>query len=143
MKGALAPIQTTIGSRPGPDTRAAPHPPVGRFRRRLKPYTFHVESLSETPSSEPAPRTILIVDDMPANLGVLTSHLEREGYVAVVAQGGEEGIERAEFVRPDLILLDVMMPGLDGFETCRRLKANAVTRDIPVVFMTALADTDD
>jgi two-component system sensor histidine kinase/response regulator len=93
--------------------------------------------------SDSAAKTILIIDDMPANLGVLTSHLEREGYVAVVAQGGEEGIERAEFVRPDLILLDVMMPGLDGFETCRRLKENAAVRDIPVVFMTALTDTSD
>ena len=93
--------------------------------------------------SEASAKTILIVDDMPANLGVLTSHLEREGYVAVVAQGGEEGFERAEFVRPDLILLDVMMPGLDGFETCRRLKASPLTRDIPVVFMTALTDTSD
>jgi two-component system, sensor histidine kinase and response regulator len=88
-------------------------------------------------------KTILIIDDMPANLGVLTSHLEREGYVAVVAQGGDEGVERAEFVRPDLILLDVMMPGIDGFDTCRRLKANALTRDIPVIFMTALTDTRD
>lgn len=87
--------------------------------------------------------TILIVDDMPANLGVLTSHLERHGYTAVVAQGGEEGIERASFVRPDLILLDVMMPGLDGFEACRRLKSSPLTRDIPVVFMTALTDTSD
>lgn len=97
---------------------------------------------SETPSECEA-KTILIVDDMPANLGVLTSHLERQGYMAVVAQGGEEGIERAHFVRPDLILLDVMMPGLDGFETCRRLKATRATRDIPVVFMTALTDTSD
>jgi len=87
--------------------------------------------------------TILIVDDMPANLGVLTSHLERHGYTAVVAQGGEECIARADFVRPDLILLDVMMPGLDGFETCRRLKASSSTRDIPVIFMTALTDTAD
>ena len=87
--------------------------------------------------------TILIVDDMPANLEVVTSHLERQGYCAVVALGGDEGIERAEFVHPDLILLDVMMPGLDGFETCRRLKANPATRDIPVIFMTALADTAD
>jgi signal transduction histidine kinase len=94
-------------------------------------------------STDTGPRTILIVDDMPANLGVLTSHLERQGYIAVVAQGGEEGVERAEFVRPDLILLDVMMPGVDGFETCRRLKAGAATRDIPVIFMTALADTGD
>ena len=88
-------------------------------------------------------KTILIVDDMPSNLGVLTSHLEQQGYTAVVAQGGEEGVERAEFVRPDLILLDVMMPGVDGFEACRRLKTNPVTRDIPVIFMTALTDTTD
>jgi len=93
--------------------------------------------------AESAAKTILIVDDMPANLEVVTSHLERQGYCAVVALGGEEGIERAEFVQPDLILLDVMMPGLDGFETCRRLKANEATRDIPVIFMTALADTGD
>src|SRR3954469_24191427 len=87
--------------------------------------------------------TILIVDDMPANLEVVTNHLERQGYCAIVALSGEEGIERAEFVRPDLILLDVMMPGLDGFETCRRLKAGERTRAIPVIFMTALADTTD
>src|SRR6202008_2021935 len=64
-------------------------------------------------------------------------------YTAVVAQGGEEGVERAEFVRPDLILLDVMMPGMDGLETCRRLRASEITRDIPVIFMTALTDTSD
>jgi len=97
---------------------------------------------SHAPSEQDA-KTILIIDDMPANLGVLTTHLEREGYIAVVAQGGEEGVERAEFVRPDLVLLDVMMPGMDGFETCRRLKAREATRDIPVVFMTALTDTSD
>nr|ALV86306.1 hypothetical protein [uncultured bacterium 4] len=87
------------------------------------------------------PGTVLIVDDMPANLGVVTAHLEEHGYCALVAQGGEEGIERAAFVQPDLILLDVLMPGMDGMETCRRLKANERTRDIPVIFMTALVDT--
>jgi signal transduction histidine kinase len=88
-------------------------------------------------------KTILIVDDMPANLDVLTNLLERHGYVAVVAQGGEECVERATFVHPDLIVLDVMMPVIDGFETCRRLKASPATRDIPVIFMTALTDTSD
>ena len=87
--------------------------------------------------------TILIVDDMPANLEVVTSHLERQGYRAVVALSGDEGIERAEYVQPDLILLDVMMPGLDGFEICRRLKGSERTRAIPVIFMTALTDTTD
>jgi len=99
--------------------------------------------MSAGAASESRTKTILIVDDMPANLEVVTSHLERQGYCAVVALGGDEGLERAEFVRPDLILLDVMMPGPDGFETCRRLKANPNTRDIPVIFMTALADTAD
>jgi two-component system, sensor histidine kinase and response regulator len=99
--------------------------------------------MRDTAPPDTSARTILIVDDMPANLGVLTTHLEREGYVAVVAQGGEEGIERAAFVQPDLILLDVMMPGMDGFEACRRLKTEPATRDIPVIFMTALSDTGD
>ena len=94
--------------------------------------------------AQPAPGgTILIVDDMPANLEVVTNHLERQGYRAVVALSGDEGIERAEYVQPDLILLDVMMPGTDGFEICRRLKASDRTRAIPVIFMTALADTTD
>lgn len=88
-----------------------------------------------------SPRTILVVDDVPANLGVLTAHLEAHGYYALVAQGGQECIERARFVVPDLILLDVMMPGMDGFETCRQLKADERTRDIPVIFMTALTDS--
>lgn len=83
--------------------------------------------------------TILSVDDQPANLSVLVESLEAAGYAVVVAQSGEEGIERALFVRPDLILMDVRMPGgIDGFETCRRLKALPETRDVPVVFMTSL-----
>ena len=90
---------------------------------------------------EPQEHTILIVDDTPANVGVLADYLEDQGFRVVVAQDGEEGLKRAEFVRPDLILLDVMMPGIDGFETCRRLKAAEQTREIPVIFMTALTDT--
>jgi diguanylate cyclase (GGDEF)-like protein/PAS domain S-box-containing protein len=87
--------------------------------------------------------TILIVDDIPANLAVAVDYLEANQFQVLVARDGEEGIERAGLVQPDLVLLDVMMPGIDGFETCRRLKANARTRDIPVIFMTALADTRD
>ena len=90
-----------------------------------------------------AGRTILIVDDTPANLSVVVDHLEDEGLTVAVAQGGEEALKRAAFIHPDLILLDVMMPGIDGFETCRRLKANETTRAIPVIFMTALADIHD
>ena len=88
-------------------------------------------------------RSILIVDDVSVNLQLVTAQLEARGYLALVARGGQEAIQRAEFAQPDLILLDVVMPGMDGFETCRRLKQSDVTRDIPVIFMTALANTDD
>ena len=87
--------------------------------------------------------TILIVDDIPANVGLLVDYLEDNGFRVVVAQDGVEGLKRAEFARPDLILLDVMMPGMDGFETCRRLKADDKTRDIPVIFMTALTEAGE
>ncbi|MCP4400686.1 MAG: response regulator [bacterium] len=86
---------------------------------------------------------ILIIDDNPANLSVLDDFLKTHGLVTLIATDGELGVQRAEYIRPDLILLDVVMPGIDGFETCRRLKANEATRKIPVIFMTALASTED
>jgi diguanylate cyclase (GGDEF)-like protein/PAS domain S-box-containing protein len=87
-----------------------------------------------------SPTRILVVDDMPANLGLLVDHLENHGIEVLVALGGQEALDRLAFVEPDLILLDVMMPEMDGFETCRRLKDNAKTESIPVIFMTALTD---
>jgi signal transduction histidine kinase len=87
--------------------------------------------------------TILAIDDQPAHVRTLMDCLEREGYEVAVALSGEEGLQRASLVQPDLILLDVQMPGIDGFETCRRLKADVETKSIPVVFMTALTDTAD
>lgn len=86
--------------------------------------------------------TVLIVDDTLANLTVVVASLEQNDLRVVVAQDAEEGLERAERVRPDLILLDVMMPRMDGFEMCRRLKSRPATRDIPVIFMTSLAGTE-
>ncbi|NEP42679.1 MAG: response regulator [Okeania sp. SIO2H7] len=86
---------------------------------------------------------ILIVDDNPTNLGALFKFLSDSGFKVLVAVDGESAIEQIEYVRPDLILLDVMMPGIDGFETCRRLKANSKMQDIPVIFLTALSDTVD
>lgn len=83
--------------------------------------------------------TVLIVDDMPSNLGMVVKLLEERGYRVAIAQDGEEGVQRAQLLHPDLILLDVMMPGMDGFETCQRLKALDGIRNIPVIFMTALA----
>ena len=84
---------------------------------------------------------IVIVDDKPTNLGVLFDFLTDSGFKVLVAQDGESAIQKVEYAHPDLILLDVMMPGIDGFETCRRLKENESTQDIPVIFMTALSDT--
>ncbi len=89
------------------------------------------------------PETILIVDDTPANLGVLVETLGGAGYRLMVAEDGEEALEQVTQTIPDLILLDVMMPGIDGFETCRRLKGRTATREIPVLFMTALGETAD
>jgi signal transduction histidine kinase len=87
--------------------------------------------------------TLLIIDDTPTNLAVMVGHLETQGYRVLVAQDGEEGLQRAELTRPDLILLDVMMPGPGGFEVCRRLKSRSNTREIPVIFMTSLTVTRD
>jgi two-component system NtrC family sensor kinase len=86
---------------------------------------------------------VLVVDDNPTNLGVLSDLLDTAGYEVRVARSGRIALDRVAFAEPALILLDVMMPELDGFETCRQLKANPATRAIPVIFMTALADTAD
>ena len=86
---------------------------------------------------------ILLVDDNPTNLKVLFEAIGGYGWKALMATDGESAIEQAEYAKPDLILLDVMMPGIDGFETSRRLKANPITENIPVIFMTALAETTD
>lgn len=85
---------------------------------------------------------VMIVDDVPANLAVLHDALEAAGYTVRVATSGLHALESAQLEPPDLILLDALMPGLDGFETCLRLKADLVTRHIPVVFMTGLTESD-
>jgi signal transduction histidine kinase len=86
---------------------------------------------------------ILIVDDTPTNLAVLSESLTSANYQVAVALDGETALEQVAYKPPNLILLDVMMPGIDGFETCRRLKANPDTTQIPIIFMTALSDTVD
>jgi DNA-binding response OmpR family regulator len=87
-------------------------------------------------------QVILIIDDDHDNLDIVSAYLEECGFSILVAEDGESGLKSAEYARPDLILLDIMMPGIDGYETCRRLKEMESTRDIPVIFMTALADTE-
>ena len=94
-----------------------------------------------TPS--PDNRRILIVEDAPANIQALTAVLRNEGYKLSVATNGRQALEVLAKVRPDLILLDVMMPEVDGFETCRRIKASPDWRDIPIIFLTARTETDD
>ncbi|MEQ8468887.1 hybrid sensor histidine kinase/response regulator [Coleofasciculus sp. E1-EBD-02] len=84
---------------------------------------------------------LLVVEDNPTNLSFLFTYLTKSGFKVLVATDGETAIQRAETAQPDLILLDVMMPGIDGFEVCKRLKSSPSMRDIPVIFMTALSDT--
>lgn len=85
---------------------------------------------------------ILVVDDTTTNLEIVLEILTNVGFNVTTESDGERALKQAEYILPDLILLDVMMPGIDGFETCKRLKANSATCDIPVIFMTANSDTD-
>jgi signal transduction histidine kinase len=87
--------------------------------------------------------TVLIVDDNPANLGVLSDTLDQAGLEVWIAKSGKVALERVKYALPNLILLDIMMPEIDGFETCRLLKADPKTQAIPVIFMTALSDTSN
>jgi signal transduction histidine kinase len=87
--------------------------------------------------------TILIIDDQPKNLAVIGDYLMKCGFTVIVSQTGEGGLRRAKRFKPDLILLDILMPDMDGFETCRRLKADETTKSIPVIFLTALTGVED
>jgi CheY-like chemotaxis protein len=89
------------------------------------------------------PKRILICDDDPAILRVLQVNLEVEGYTTLLAHHGEEALEVAARENPDLIILDIMMPRLDGYQTCERLKADETLKDIPVVFLSAKAQQSD
>jgi two-component system NtrC family sensor kinase len=86
--------------------------------------------------------SILIVDDTINNIRILFDILHNAGFQVSVVKSGEMALEKVPYIQPDLILLDVMMPGIDGFETCTRLKANENTRNIPIIFMTALAEVE-
>ena len=85
---------------------------------------------------------VLIVDDVPDNLSVLHDALDESGYTVLMATHGKAALELAARVLPDIVLLDAMMPGMDGFEVARRLKANAQTAHIPIIFMTGLTETE-
>ena len=85
---------------------------------------------------------VLIVDDVPDNLSVLHDALDESGHTVLVATSGESALQRAMQARPDIVLLDAVMPGMDGFEVARRLKAEPETAAIPIIFMTGLTDTE-
>jgi DNA-binding NarL/FixJ family response regulator len=86
--------------------------------------------------------TVMIVDDTPGNLALLSDTLSEANYRVLVATDGYSALEQMQYLPPDIILLDVMMPGIDGFETCRQIKSNPVTADIPILFMTGLGELD-
>ena len=86
---------------------------------------------------------ILVVDDTPANIQTVAAILKGKGYQLSVATNGKQALDALTKIRPDLILLDVMMPELDGFETCQRIKSSEAWRDIPIIFLTAKTDTAD
>ena len=85
---------------------------------------------------------VLIVDDVPDNLSLLHDALDEFGYTVLVATHGEQALQRAVQTLPDIVLLDAVMPGIDGFEVARRLKAEPKTAAIPIVFMTGLTETE-
>jgi len=87
--------------------------------------------------------TVLIVDDESTNIKIVSEFLEAQRIEVMMAKNGPDAISRAKNGHPDLILLDIRMPGMDGFETCHQLKSDESTRTIPVIFMTGLTDLDD
>jgi len=113
---------------------------------RLPYFRAVTDALNATPDREDAAAsgaTILVVDDIDSNTRLFTRLLTRDGHKVMAATNGEEALEIVSRRQPDLVLMDVMMPELDGFETCRRLKQDATTRLVPVVLVTALQDSRD
>lgn len=99
--------------------------------------------LDELSTEEPRIRRVLLVDDNPTNLQVLYQALERENYELLIALSGEEALEIAAAAQPQLILLDINMPGMDGFETCQRLKADPLTKEQVIIFLSASSQLKD
>lgn len=94
-------------------------------------------------NASPADSRVLIVEDAPANIQALTAILREKGYAISIATNGRQALDVLATVRPDLILLDVMMPVMSGFQACAKLKQDPATRDIPVIMVTALNETGD
>lgn len=107
---------------------------------------MHDESLLLPPDTQPelpdGKPVVLIVDDTPDNLALLSDTLQASGYAVLVALDGQSALQRLARITPDAVLLDALMPGMDGFETCRQIKADPRNRHLPVIFMTALTDSE-
>jgi CheY-like chemotaxis protein/DNA-binding CsgD family transcriptional regulator len=101
-----------------------------------------VNAPGSAPFDRGAAEVVLIVDDVPDNLSVLHDALDESGYTVLVATAGEAALQRAAQALPDIVLLDAMMPGMDGFEVAKRLKASPATAHIPIIFMTGLTETE-
>src|SRR5580658_2349229 len=86
--------------------------------------------------------TVLVVDDTPETLGFLTDTLDHAGFTVLIATDGESALALVEQITPDLVLMDAVMPGMDGFDTCRRLKGEKLLSHLPVIFMTGLSETE-
>ena len=108
----------------------------------MEPFAQPFEHLLPTLRSDERAGHILVVDDLPANTKVLEALLTRDGYRVTIAENGEQALEEVAREKPDLVLLDILMPKIDGYEVCRRLKADPATRLIPVVLVTGLTDAD-
>jgi two-component system sensor histidine kinase/response regulator len=99
--------------------------------------------MDDTELNKQEKNLVLIVDDVPKNLQVLGNILRNRGYNISVATSGEQALNMMDKILPDLILLDVIMPGIDGFQVCEELKASEKTKDIPVIFLSAKTQTED
>jgi two-component system cell cycle response regulator len=99
-------------------------------------------NMFEDKHNEEGPQTILVADDEPINRSLIQRRLEREGYLVLTAQNGQEAVEKTRGSLPDLVILDVMMPVMDGLEACELIKDDAATRDIPIIFLSARDETD-
>src|ERR1700735_2235088 len=100
-------------------------------------------ALSIPPATTTARLRVLVIEDERDLVDVLTYNLDREGYDTIVAHDGQEGLRKAQTLLPDLILLDIMLPGLSGTDVCRELRAGERTRDIPIIILSAKAEETD
>ncbi|MCI0654541.1 MAG: sigma 54-interacting transcriptional regulator [Methylococcaceae bacterium] len=146
IRGAAGTLLSMLASiavypEPGSEPFSAPLPESASYKERQA--IPGLESPAAAEASTPTPAHLLVVDDDELNRDLLARNLRQQGYLISVAEDGNQALEMVKAQPFDLVLLDVLMPGMDGFATCRALKTQAGTNDIPIIFMTALADTVD